>query len=456
VPGDPYSPPCVTFSGSNGGATSHGVTGNSIIVSYRNTADNVASVTGAIQQIAGKYNSATFNASPADVQRTLNDLVAYFNAHFQFYGRKIVLKQFNGVGQLTEELTDAGQANAGADAITAAQTVGAFADISGLSQPYDEALSGQKVVNIGAPYMSHQWFQAHAPYAWSYFPNCSDLAVEGASISVKELLPGSVSFAGEGVSAGAPRRYAVLAPDNPVYQQCASQVSSAMAKAGHPVVANLSYTLDLSQLSQEAGSLEQRIVNDRITTVLCGCDPITLIYLTGDLDNAHYQPEWFNIGAAFTDVDLVAQLFDQGAWAHAAGVTNNGVVPPYGSSLAYFAAKSADPSNPPADYIVDVLYEDLYILALGIQLAGPDLTPANFQKGLFGYGGGSGEYGTWSFNNQGTQQWTTQHHFRFEWWDPTAVSATDGQKGAWQVGPTQYGLDNIPSGPPPVFPRGPQ
>ena len=455
VQGDPYSPPCVSFSGNNGGATNRGVSATAITVSYRIPADNISSVDAAIQQIAGKYNASQFTDTAADIERTLNDLVVYFNEHFQFYGRKIVLKSFKGQGQLTQEVTDAGQAQADADALTAADTISAFADVSALSQPYAEALSAQKVVNIGAPYMSEQWFQAHAPYAWSFFPNCTDLSNEGAAIGVREVIGQKVSFAGAGVTDGQPRRIAVLAPDNPIYQQCAARVTSALKAAGRPAVANLSYTLDLSQLSQEAGSLEQQIVNDHITTVFCGCDPITLVYLTGDLDNAHYEPEWANIGAAFTDEDLVAQLFDQGVWAHAAGSTNNGTVPPYGSSLGYFAAKSVDPNHPPA-HEVDLIYEDLYILAMGIQLAGPNLTPQSFEQGLFSYGGGNGEYGPWSFSENGAGQWTPQHQFRYEWWNPNAISGFDGEKGTWVIGARWYTASQVPSGPPPVFPNGPQ
>ena len=37
VPGDPYSPPCIAFSGNNGGATSPGVIANAINVTYRIT-----------------------------------------------------------------------------------------------------------------------------------------------------------------------------------------------------------------------------------------------------------------------------------------------------------------------------------------------------------------------------------------------------------------------------------
>ena len=455
VHGDPYAPSCVQFSGGNGGATSPGVTDSTITVSYRIPADNVSSAQQAIQQIAGKYNASRFSDSPQSVARTLDDLVTYFNAHFQFYGRKIVLQQYNGQGQLGQEITGGGQAAAQSDAIHVADTVHAFADISALTQPYSEALSDQKVVNIGVPYMSYEWFQSHQPYAWSFFPTCTDLADEGASISVREMIDQNVTWAGTGVQNGQARKVAIIAPDNTAYQQCTHRVIAAMTAAGHKPAANLTYTLDLSQLSQEAASLEQQIVNDGITTIGCGCDPITLVYLTGDLENAHYEPEWLNIGAAFTDVDLVAQLFNQPVWSHAMGVTNNGDIPPYGGSLGYFAAKSVDPSNPPA-HIVDILYEDLYILALGIQEAGPTLTPLDFEKGLWNYGGGNGEYGPWTFRVNGSPEWTPQHSYRFEWWDPKAISNFDQEQGAWAVGSTYYTPSTTPQGPPPVFPNGPQ
>jgi hypothetical protein len=455
VPGDPYSPACVSFTGNNGGSTYHGVTANQIVISARIPSGGIQTADEAIQQIAGKYNSAEFSDTEADVERTAQDLITYFNDHFQFYGRKLVLKIFNGQGSLVNEITDAGQAQAQADAITVAQQLGAFADITGFSQPYDEALSAQHVLNFGAPYMSAPWFQSMAPYAWSFFPNCTDLGDESAAIMTHQIITQPVTYAGTGVTNGQPRRIAILSPDNPVYQSCAGQVTNALAAAGHPAVANLTYTLDLSQLSSEAGSLAQQIINDKITTLGCGCDPITLAYLTSDLDTSNYEPEIVNIGAAFTDEDIVGQLFDQNVWAHAAGVTNNGNPPPYGSSLGYFAAKSVDPSFAPA-HEVDILYEDIYMLALGIQLAGPDLTPTTFEHGMFNYAGGDGEYGPWSFTENGVGQFTPQHQFRYQWWDPKIVSSFDSEEGAWVNGTTWYTASDLPPGNAPVFPNGVQ
>src|SRR3954464_7797998 len=35
VPNDPYSPPCIAFSGSNGGSTAKGVTGDKVVIAAR-------------------------------------------------------------------------------------------------------------------------------------------------------------------------------------------------------------------------------------------------------------------------------------------------------------------------------------------------------------------------------------------------------------------------------------
>jgi hypothetical protein len=455
VPGDSYSPPCVSFTGSNGGATARGVTGKQITITFRVPADNLSSTDAAIQQLAGKYNTAAFSDTEADIKRTIADLVTYFNRHFQFYGRKLSLRYFKGHGTLTSEITGGGQSQANADALTVADSYHAFADVSAFSQPFGQALSQQHVINIGSPYMSLGWYQQYAPYAWSFFPNCTTATQGGAGNVVRQLLPQKVTWAGKGVSNGQRRRFAVIAPDNPVYQSCIHIVTRAMANAGHPATDTLSYTANLSELSQEAAALEQRMVNDKITTVICACDPITLIYLTGDFDNADYEPEIINSGGAFTDEDVVAQLFDKSVWAHAAGETFNGTTPPFGSSLGYFAAKSVDPTHVPA-HEVDVFYEDLYILALGIQQAGPDLTPAAFQRGLFSYRGGDGEYGPWSFNQGGRGIWTPQYKFRVEWWNPTVASPFNGQLGTWVVGKRWFGLNQSSGRYMPVFPHGPQ
>ncbi len=135
VPGDPYSPPCIAFSGANGGATSKGVSDTTIKVAYR-----VLNEKG-FQQTLAQLAGASLSDSPDAVVRTVQALADYFNERFQFYGRKIEIVPYDGKGSNTNELLGKGREQAVADAIKVADEIGAFADLSATSEPYAGALA---------------------------------------------------------------------------------------------------------------------------------------------------------------------------------------------------------------------------------------------------------------------------------------------------------------------------
>ncbi len=191
VPGDPYSPPCVAFSGDNGGATTKGVSATTINVSSRILADT-QSFLDTINQITGGKITTTAE----EARRTFFGLVDYFNSRFQFYGRKLKVDLFDGKGTATAELLGGGQEEAEADAVKVAEELKAFADISSFTVPYADALSRRKVVNIGAPYMSREWFVARRPYAWSEFTDCSILTESTTDYGNKRLQGRPAAFAG--------------------------------------------------------------------------------------------------------------------------------------------------------------------------------------------------------------------------------------------------------------------
>src|SRR6202041_3760299 len=69
VAGDPYSPPCISFSGSNGGATSPGVSASAINVTYRFTSDSQS-----FQQTLASLGGANITDTNADIERTISAL----------------------------------------------------------------------------------------------------------------------------------------------------------------------------------------------------------------------------------------------------------------------------------------------------------------------------------------------------------------------------------------------
>ncbi|HYI62030.1 MAG TPA: hypothetical protein VEW93_09530 [Acidimicrobiales bacterium] len=443
VEGDPYSPPCFTFRGDNGGATAKGVSEDGITVTYRQTPEpNVLSVLAGLMGIE-------FNETPEDFRRTTEGLVDYFNANFEMYGRRMVFESFEGNGSLVTELVGGGQEDAANDGLQAGVEHAAFADITAVTQPYAEALAREETIGFGAPYMSREWFTSRRPYAWSIATDCSVVAEAASAYSIDRLLDRPAIFA-EGALKDRPRKIAVIAPNNPEYQRCAEAGLDILADAGKEIDFVTDYVLDLGRIPNQAKSISAQIVSRDITTISCFCDPFMVLSLAQEIESQNLQPEWIATGTGFVDLDLIGQgLANQtDQWDRAFGVSPLAEQLPQGESAGYRAYKSVRDDEP--SLAVDVLYYQLYQLALGIQMAGPELTPETFETGLFSFPAASGPAGTWDYF---PESYTPITDLREIWWDPDLVSPFNGDAGSYASNNERFSLDELPSGQPEVFGR---
>jgi hypothetical protein len=441
VPNDPYAPPCVLFSGNNGGATARGVTGDKIVVAAR-----VLNEPG-FQQALADVAGAQISDTPEDVKRTVLGMVDYFNKSFQFYGRKMAIAFYDGKGSSTTELLGGGQEEAEADATTVAEEIKAFADMTAGTVPYHDALTRRKVLAFGAPYTSREWMTERRPYSWSIATDCSIVTESVAEFAVKRLAKRKAEFAGPAFQQQT-RKFGTLSPENPWYQECADAGAKIAEKAGLPFGERIKYKLDLGSMSNQATNVIAKLKSAGVTSVICGCDPVFPIFLTQKAQEQGYTPEWIVTGTALTDQDIVGQLYEKEQWKHAFGISYLGSPQPIRGSDGYFAYKSVR-SDEPA-FIVDIIYYQLYMIALGIQLAGPNLTPQTFEAGMFSYPGGAGRVGTWGF---GPKQYTPTQDFREIWWNGTATSTQNGKQGAYiEVdGGKRYKPGTLPNTDPKVF-----
>ncbi|MHB8438743.1 MAG: hypothetical protein ACYDD4_06230 [Acidimicrobiales bacterium] len=445
VPGDPYSPPCEQFSGNNGGATSKGISASTITVTARLTTDQ--SFQNTLAQLAG----AQLQDTNADNQRTINAIAEYFNTHFQFYGRKIVVKFFTGQGSLSAELQGNGQAQAEEDAQTAA-SLGSFADITAESEPYATALWQDGVMGFGDPYMPNYWHEQHAPYDWSVATDGTDLATDVANYAVQKLCPqGTPAAYAGGNLKNAPRKFASIVPENELYQVSQTTFNQIMNAHGCSVD-DFQYSLDLGTESQQASNLVAQLKAGGYTTILCGCDPIFPVYLSGQATQQNYFPEFVEIGAALVDQDYVGQLYNQQFYAHAFGISSGEATVPYTQTIGYAAYEAgcqADPSicngQGPA-FFVNNIYLQMDMLAIGLQMAGPDLTPATYQTGMYNFPPKLGPAGLWGFS---PTQHTISNDFREICWNPNAISPFNNKQGAYeQTSDQRWTANTIPKGPP--------
>ena len=431
VKGDPYAPPCYKFGGgNNGGSTSLGVTADTINITIREgTFDK--GVIDVISKAALKQGASNFLAgeTPEIVNETILGLIDYFNARYEFYGRKLKLNWIRPKGDLVNEILGGGQDGAEADAITAATEIKAFADLSALSPPYADALSRRGVIAVGAPYMSKEWMSSRAPYQWSWFTDCNTIVDTVSSYYITKLGGRPASLAG-GDLAGRPRKVALVAPDSDWFQRC---VDGAVAQLRQGVPGEetslepFKYKLDLNSMSPQAYALLPQLVASGVTTVVCACDPMMLLFLTAKAREQGFQPEWVSTGVAFTDQDAVAQIFDQSNWNGAFGVSFGGNTLDLSGGPGYRAFKSTRPNAAPSK-TVEALFLQIQLLAIGIQMAGPNLTPKTFEAGMFKYPVHSGPAGTWDF---APNDYTGPGDAREIWYSAGGASAATGGKGTW-------------------------
>jgi len=421
VPNDPYSPPCIAFSGDNGGSTYKGVSATEITISAR-----MAGLPDFSAAPSDNGPAASFSIKPEEIKRTIEGLADYFNSRFQFYGRKLKVVFFDGKGNFNTELQGGGQEQVEADAVKAAEEIKAFGDIIAISAPYSDALARRGLLSFGAPYMSQEWLAARRPFAWSATTDCTFIQQSVSDYVNKRLAGKPAKYAG-GDLKGKPRTTAVLAPENPWYQQCVEAGEKVARAAGHPNQARIAYKLDFNTLSNQAASIIAKLKSDKITTVICGCDPAIPIFLTSKAQEQGYSPEWIITGAGFIDLDVLGQLYQQDQWSHSLGVSFIGPLQPLRATTGYNAFKAARPNEEPSP-LVDILYYNMYLLAVGVQHAGPNLTPETFERGMYAYPGGSGPAGTWKFS---PGRYTPTQDAREIYWDRNAISPQNKEKGSY-------------------------
>jgi hypothetical protein len=422
-----------------------GVTPTTVTLALRETPImDIASVVGGLtgQEVQGA-------ASPADVVRTYQVLAQFFNDHFQFYGRKLVIQVYQGQGSPATEILGGGQANATADAIDEAQQLHAFADVSIEAPVFAQALVNQKVIATNPTYPPQSFYAQNAPYAWGFWPDCNKVEEMDVDFVLKYLKGQPAVYAG-GSLKGKPRKIGLIYGDSSA--SCGTAAVQQLAAAGMPVTDARSYPVDISTLQQSAQTISSAFASEGITTVLDMADPITTFFMTNYANEDNWTPEWIESGAVFNDTDWAGQLFDQSEWSHAFGPSTAGSTEAARASAGYAAYESVSPTTTPAESSVDMVYDQLEMVAIGIQMAGPDLTPQTFAQGLRSYrSDGAGADGAWAFP-AGT--YTAPQDARIVWWDPTATSIYNGAQGAYESNDARYPIGDFPAGSPPIFTSG--
>jgi hypothetical protein len=426
--------PCVpAFTGNNGGATgAPGVSGDTInIVFYVPKPDPQFDV---LAKRIGAYDA------PAQLIQGVKDYFTIFEALHETYGRKVRLQLLHGTG-LSSDATAAR-----ADAIKAAEEMHAFAVINGPTQTkaFAEELTSRGVMCVGLCLIAQpQGFYAAHPGIFGVGPLPEQPADVTVELIAKQLKGKNAVYAGDPKFKTEPRRFALLTYDTldsqfkPVWDHFKKNLSD----AGIPLVAHVSYFLDLTKTQEDARTIVTKLKASGATSVIFSGDPILPIFFTKEATKQNYHPEWIISGTVFADTAVFARGFDQSQWAHAFGIGLVAAQSPETQHDDYMLHEWWYNTPPPDMNTTAIVAGDVDLLFTGLQLAGPHLTVQSFSDGLrsqpvqpespngldaiYSYG----SHGLWPGIDFGGLD-----NYNLIWWDPTAK----GQDETGNVGTGLY------------------
>lgn len=452
-----FAPPCVpVFSGDNGGATTNGVTRDTIkVVVY--VAQQNGDLSALLQGLLDK---------PEDTAKTVQAYNTMFQTLYETYGRKIELVQFNASGAANDETA------ARADAVKVASDIGAFASIGGpaQSQSYADELTARKVLCFGCGLGSpDKKYQDNAPYMWGSSATPEEFLLNVGDLVAKRLNNKPASFGGDDVK-DKQRVFGVVHYEQevPVFKELGEEVRKQGDQLGMATKLTETYTLDLAKAPERSRTIIAKMKEAGVTSIIFLGDPIMPISLTQAATEQNYFPEWIVTGTVLTDTTTLARRYDQKQWAHAFGISSLPARIPREKSDSYKLHQWYFGATPAAPTAGALTYPSLSLLYLGIHLAGPNLTAETFRDGLFRYpptGGGPttpgvsfGRHG-YFINADGTERtdYLGVDDVTLIWWDTAQGGPDESGKsctgGAWRYmdGGKRYLPGKMPTGDLPAF-----
>jgi hypothetical protein len=410
-----YAPDCVPLwddSRDNGGATYRGVTADEIKVVVYVAQGNEELEAGVEDAVGRELTSA--EESRANREKVFEA----FNALWETYGRTVVFERLEASGGPTDD------AAAKADAIRAAEEMGAFAVFGGPAQTraFAEELVARNVICIGcAEGYPAESYQEWAPYVWG--GSISSTYRNDFTIDLLESLAGKpAEFAGEDLQS-TERKFALVRGDtiDDAYKPAADALIAGLGDAGIEI-SDHPYVFDIGTAQETANTLVARLQSDGVTSVVSSGDPFMLYFLSIAATQQSWYPEWILTGSIGPDLAIAGRSYDQDQWKHAFGVS---------SLLARVDPEATDTEvdNPVSWYFGEDLsnYPNIVectALFNGIHLAGPDLTPETFRDALFSWTP-TGDYVTGWAVSYGDRVWDTPDYTAADdvtlvWWDPEA------------------------------------
>lgn len=421
-------PPCKPkFVGDNGGSTYQGVTAKEIKIVFFASKPN--------EQVNAILATQGLATSTEEQTAAINAYVGFVNKRYELYGRKIVWKRIEGDCPTTPPDYDA--------CIAAAQQVvkeKPFMVVWGtpLYASVFDVWAKNGIIAVGGWHFDDRFFTQRRPYRWDVFMDGTQSADIIAEYFCKKLANKKATHAGAlihptiGARGQVDRHLGIVVPEIEANVLTAQRVQAKVqACNGGRKPPIFTYESDIERATEQTQATVSGLINAKVTTVVCMCDPIAPAFLTKGETANNYFPEFLMPGLGLLDYDKLGRLYDPQQMAHAFGPSHLGLnIPLDDTDQARVWRDMGNSGHPCGDNGCGVEWAYVSFVGSAIHLAGPNLNPATFEQGLFSAPprGGTPDQPLADF---GPGDYTALGDAKEVFWSNTSRSSIDGQPGAF-------------------------
>jgi hypothetical protein len=416
----------------NGGATAPGVTADAIkVVVYQGQPDPLQ------QAVAG---DAGADVDPEDTSAVAVQYLEMFEDVYETYGRTLDIEVFEATGGPA----DATAAQADARSIIDMEP---FAVIGGPAQTpaFWQELVDAEILCFGTCVQSEGWdvVEDNAPYLWPTGPSPEQADLHLAELVGKQLVGKPAEFAGDPDLQDQERVFGWIQAETETGEYAArnDEFDRVLEEEyGGEVVARSTYIFDLAAAQETATTVVARMRDAGVTSVILSTDPFVPGAITEEATEQEYFPEWIIGPSVLVDTTFFGRTYDQEQWEHALGLGLPSARADNSLSDAFFVYDWYFGEESPIN-TVNVVMGPIERFMLGVHLAGPELTPDNFEAGMFRYPPPEQRGKTFAHQSWGEEIWGRSDHNSSDdataiFWDPDATG--EDEAGNEGVGMLRY------------------
>jgi len=442
--------PCVPkFSGDNGGATYQGVNKDTIKVI------RVTSIPSALVNAALAPKGLATSQEDSDAF----DKVAwdFLQKHYETYGRKIAWENVELDCKTTPP--DYDKCNAAAQEVVKRKPA-LVIWITSLYASVFDIWAKAGIPSIGGSAFDEKFYEGRRPYRYDIAMDGTEAAGHIGEYYCKKMAGKNVSHSGTvvhpeiGNRNAVKRKLGIIVPDIEANVLTAKAVASKVKACGGGDVLLSTYASNIETATQQAQDTVTTLIQNKVTSVTCMCDPIAPAFFTKGMTDNQYYPEFLLPGLGLLDYDLLGQLYSAPQMQHAFGPSHlsaNNQVPLDDTDAALVWRAMGKSGHPCGNNGCGLNWAFINAAGIAIQAAGPNYNPLNLERGMLSlppsnpfepkrnpkgvlYKYGPGDY-------------TGTSDVREVYWSATTTARQDNSSGAYIAtnGGARYELGKWPS-----------